>query len=470
MYLLLVLCSQFLFQPVLAGNETLHDIGNYIVASGVDHGGGGIHQVAQGDGDGVSDGQLIREEDGAQHQLAGTAAAGNAGHGNGGEHSHDDGQDGFAGAEILTEDAEEEGHLDDGAHGAAVHVHGGTQGQHDVGHILGNAGLFRGFHVGGDGGNRGAGAEGHRRRLEQMAEHDTGALLAAAEPGVNGEEHQHIGKAQHIVDDQGAAVVADELGAVGGDEVGEEAEEADGGIVGDDLNHLHNAVCHIGQELGGHGFLTAGHLDAKTAEDGKDDEGQDGPAAPKLREVGLGEEVDDHVRKTQGLAHFALGGVVLALDQGEDPADDVHDDGGDACGDHECTDGDTHDLACLFHGVHVGNGRGDGAEHHRNHNAEHQINKYSTQGLQDPGAGLQNVAVRILHRGEDGAHDTAGHDTGQHEDQKAVIFQKFLYHGFYLLKIACLIEVYPRIGRKSTKICINGPEALPKGENFGKKS
>ena len=58
------------------------------------------------------------------------------------------------------------------------------------------------------------GAEGHRGGLEELAEHDPHGALAAAEAGVDGEEGEHVGEAQHVVDDEGAGVVADQCGAL----------------------------------------------------------------------------------------------------------------------------------------------------------------------------------------------------------------------------------------------------------------
>ena len=417
-----------ILEPVLAVDETLDDEGSDIVACGVQHGGGRIDQVAQGDGDGVGNGHLVGEEDGAQNQFAGAAAAGNAGHGNGGEDRHDDGQDGLTGAEVLAEDAEEESNLDDGGHGGAVHVHGGAQGQDDVGDILADAGLLGGLHVGGDGGDGGAGAEGNGSGLEEVLEHDLHSALAAAEAGVDGEEGEHVGEAQDIVDDQGAGVVADQLGAVVSNQVGEEAEEADGGVVGDDLDHIHNAAGHILQQLGGHGLLAAGHLDAEAEEDGEDDQGQDGPAGPQLHEVGLGEEVDDHVGQAQRLADLTLGDGVLALNQGEDAADHIHDDGGDACGGAEGGHGGAHDLAGLLHGLHVGDGGADGAEDHRHDHAEHQVGEDGAEPCQ---------AAGLL--GEQPAEDAAGGDTGQHAGDKAIVFQEIFHFRFTSVGIECPI-------------------------------
>ena len=149
---------------------------------------------------------------------------------------------------------------------------------------------------------------------------------------------------------------------------------------------------------------------------GEDDQGQDGPAAPQFGEVGLGEEVDNHVGDTQGLANFTGNDGVLALNQGEDPADDIHDDGGDTGGDAEGGNGGAHDLTGLFHGVHVGDGGSDGAEHHGNYHAEHQIGEDGTQPGQ-VGSLLRPYPTK----------NAAGHDAGQHADDKAVVFQK-LFH------------------------------------------
>ena len=296
----------------------------------------------------------------------------------------------------------------------------------DVRDILADAGFFRGFHVGGDGGNGGTGAEGNGCGFEQVLEHDLSAAPAAAKTGVNGEEGEHVHEAQHVVDDQGAAVVANQLRTVGGNQGSEETEKADGRIVGNDLDHIHDAAGHIGQQLGGHGFLATGHLDAEAAENGEDDQGQNCPAAPQFGEVRLGEEVDDHIRKAKGGTHFALGHLILALDQGEDPGDDVHDQRGDTGGDTEGNHSNTHDLAGLFHGVHVGNGGGDGAEYHGDHDTEHQIDEYGTQRFQNGGTGVNDHITRLDH-GEDGTGDAAGNDTGEHHDDEAVVFQK-LFH------------------------------------------
>ena len=289
-------------------------------------------------------------------------------------------------------------------------MHGGAHGQYDVGDLLGNAGLLGHLHVGGDGRHAGAGAEGHRRRPEQVAEHDAGRALTAAEAGIDGEEHEHVHKAQDVVQDQGPAVVADELGAVGGHQAGEEAEEADGSIVGDDLDGLHDAVGHIGQELCGLGLGAAGHLDAEAEKHRRHDQGQNGPAAPQLGEVGLGEEVDEHVGQAQGIADLALHDLIGVADHGDDPGDHIHDDRGKSGGDEEGRNGDAHDLAGALDALHVGDGRCDGAEYHGHHNAEHQVDEHGAQGLEAGGVGPQD------------AHDAAGYNTCQHAQQKSVAF------------------------------------------------
>ena len=407
-------------QPVLAVHIAGDDEGHHVVAGGVDHGGRGIDQVADGQGDGVGDGQLVGEEDGADHQLARAAAAGDAAHGHGGEHRHDDGQNGLIRGEIHTEHAEQERHLDDGGHGRAVHVHGGAQGQDDVADILADARLLRHLHVGGDGGHAGASAEGHRRRAEQLGEHDLRAARAAAEPGIQREEDEHIGEAHNIIDDKGAAVVADKGRAVGGHQAGEEAEEADGRVVGDQLDGLHDAVGDVLQELGRLGLRAAVHLNAEAEQHRRHDQGQDGPAAEQLRKVGLGKEVDDHVAEAQGLADLTLHDGVAAVHQGKDAADNIHQHAGDGGGDQKGGDGHTHDLAGTLHALHVGDGRGDGAEHHRHDHAEHHVDEQCAQKF--------DLAAEA--RGER-AHQAAGHDACEHTQDKPVVLQEIL-HSFLL--------------------------------------
>ena len=112
------LAVQLLLQPILTVHIAGHDEGYHIVACGIDHGGGGIHQIADSQRDGVRDGQLVREEDGANHQFAGTASARDTTHGRG-EHRHDDSQNSLIRGEVHPEHAEQKCHLDDGGHGRA---------------------------------------------------------------------------------------------------------------------------------------------------------------------------------------------------------------------------------------------------------------------------------------------------------------------------------------------------------------
>lgn len=72
---------QLLLQPILAVDVARDDEGDDVVARGVDHGRGGIDEIAERERDGEGDRQMVREEDGAQNQLARAAAARDAGHG-----------------------------------------------------------------------------------------------------------------------------------------------------------------------------------------------------------------------------------------------------------------------------------------------------------------------------------------------------------------------------------------------------
>ena len=295
-------------------------------------------------------------------------------------------------------------------------MHGGAQRQHDVGHIFADAGFLRHFHVGGNGRHGGAGAKGHRCRAKQLGEHQLCAALTAAEPGIEGEEDEQVGKAHDVIDDKRAAVILYQLRAVHRYQIGKEAEETDGSVVGDDLHCFHDAVGDVLQQLGGPGLGTTGHLDAEAKQDGRHDQGQNGPAAQQFTEVRLGKEVDDHIAEAQHFADLALHNGILAVHQRDKTADDVGQHTGDSGSDQEGRYGDAHDLAGPLDTFHVGDGGGDGAEHHGHHHAEHQIDEQRAQEFD-----LSAEARRQP------AYETAGHNAAQHAQDKPVIFQKFLH-------------------------------------------
>ena len=108
--------------------------------------------------------------------------------------------------------------------------------------------------------------------------------------------------------------------AIGGHQAGEEAEEADGRIVGDQLYGLHNAVGDILQELRRLGLGTAIHLDTEAEQHRRHDQGQNSPAAQQLRKVRLRKEIDDHIAEAQCFADLALHDGVVSIYQREDAA------------------------------------------------------------------------------------------------------------------------------------------------------
>ena len=294
-------------------------------------------------------------------------------------------------------------------------MHGGAQRQNNIADVTADAGLFRGFQIGGNGGNRGAGAEGHGSGLKQVLPHDLCRSLAAAEPGVNGEEHEHVHEAHNVVDNERAAVVGDQLRAVSRHQIGKEAEEADRGVVGDELHGLHDAARDILEQLRGLCLGAAVHLDAEAEQHRRNDQRQDGLAAEQLHEVGLGKEVDDHVAEAQRIADLAFRDGVVTIHEREDAADDVHDDTSDSGSDQERCDGHTHDLTGALDTFHIGDGGGDGAEHHGNHRAEHHVDEQCTQEF--------DLFAEV--RGKC-AHETAGDDAGEHEDQESVSLKERL--------------------------------------------
>ena len=314
-------------------------------------------------------------------------------------------------------------------------MHGRAQGQHYIGDVLGDAGVLGRFHIGGDGGDGGAGAQGHHGRPEDMAEHLAGAALAAAEEGEEREGREDVDGAEGIVDQQRPAIVGGDLGAVGGHQVGKEAEEGDGSVVGDDLDELHHHVGQIVQPLADRGILAAVEVDGEAEEQGEDDQRQHGLAAQQADKVLSGKEVDDHLRDGGILAQL-LGRDILPRDQdrGNQPHQHEHDAGGDGAGDDEGTNGDAHDFAGPFAAAHIGHSAGDGREDHGNHDTEHHVDKHGAQRFQNLGAGA------LFCGREQEAHHTASDDGYQHADQQAVVAEPavllaLLRHRIFLLNV-----------------------------------
>ena len=312
-------------------------------------------------------------------------------------------------------------------------MHGGAQGQHDLADILGDAGILRRFHVGGNGGNRGAGAQGGDGGAGNAAEHLTHGALAAAEPGEQGEGGEDVDKAQRVINGQGPGIVRGDLRAVSSHQVGKEAEEGDGSIVGDQLHDLHHGLSKAGEQGGDGAVRTGAQVDAEAHQDGKDDQRQHGTAAEQGGKVADSEEVDDQIRNGNGIVHHALGQVAPGLQYRRDQLHQHdHDGGGDGAGDDEGQNGGAHDFTGTPAAAHGGNGSGDGRKHHGDHDAEHHVDEQGAQGLEDGGTGLDDL-VTLLDLGEDGAHDGAQDHGTQHDGQERVVvgdrlFGQFLAH------------------------------------------
>ena len=141
-------------EPVFAVHEAGHQKRDHIVPGGVDHGGGRVHQIADGHQNGEGHLHLPGEEEGADDVLPDVAAAGDAGHPHRGQHRHrHDGQQ-LSPCELLPEYAPDKGDLQHAAEARAVHVHGGPQRNDHLRHVPADAGVLRRLQIGGDGGHR----------------------------------------------------------------------------------------------------------------------------------------------------------------------------------------------------------------------------------------------------------------------------------------------------------------------------
>ena len=275
-----------------------------------------------------------------------------------------------------------------------------------------------------------------------MLEHDAHGTLAAAEAGVEREDQEHVREGDHIVEDDGPGVAGDEVGAVGGDEGGEEAEEADGGVVADDLDDLHEDAVELLQQLRGLGLRPAAKLHAEAEEDARNDELQDGTAAPEIGEVGLGEEADDHLSGAHRLGGARLKGGLAGVD-GDEADQNIHDHRGNDGGAYKGDNRSAHQLAGAFHALHVGNGGGDGDEHHRHHHAEHHVDEQRAERLENTGVG------------PDKTDDNAQHNANDHGAEEPVVLQEIVgLHGMTPFGFKCHCYYIPEICKVNCKFCL----------------
>ena len=410
---------ELLLQPILAVHEAGDDVGHHIVAGSVDHGGGRIDEIADHDEDGEGDLHLGGEEDGADDILADVAAAGNAGHTHGGQHCHQQDGDQLTPGKMLTEHAEHEGDLQHAAEAGAVHVHGCAQRHHHLADVLADARLLSHFHIGGDGGNGGAGAQRDNGGTGNVTEHGLNSTLAAAEPCKQGESGKDIDEAQGIVHHQRAAIALDDLSTVGSNQIGEDGEESDGGIVGDDLHELHHDLAEGGEPLGDGALGALCCVGGKAEQQREHNQRQHGLTAQQTHEVAGGKEVDDQLGNGGVLAHLlGVEGGPCFQHRGEDLHQHKHDESGDQTGDHESTDGRTQDLTGTLAALHGSHRACDGGKHQRHHHAEHHVDKHSTEGLD-----------RMAEIGGKPTHDAAQHHRCQHNDEETIVLQnRFLFH------------------------------------------
>ena len=293
-------------------------------------------------------------------------------------------------------------------------MHRSTEGHDNIGNFLGNAGILRDFHVHRDRCDRGAGAERGSRRAEEVPEHDLCRALAAAEAGVQRRRNEQIDHGNDIVNADGAGVVGNEVRAVRRNERGEEAEEADGRIVGDELDDLQKNVRKVVEQQRHAGLAAAAHLNAEAEDDRRNDQRKDSAAAPELGEVGLREEVDDERADIYGTdAGLFIAG--RGSKHGNKMNNDVHQNRSNGSGGKERSDRDAHDAPRAFCRAHVCDRRGDGAEHHRHNDAEHHINKQRPERF-------ESRSPRPCR-----TDNTAGDDAEKHQCNETVFLHKLLH-------------------------------------------
>ena len=149
------------------------------------------YRFADSDNDGE---RFLRETEQADDEhLTHHTAAGSSGQNEGTEDGYGNGPGVHIHArEGHTEDPEQEGGLHDGAQDGTIHVHGGTERQHDVANVFGDPDFITGFHVGRDGCAGALGPEGGDRRFQDAAPEGLHAPAAPCIEGVRREEDDGV--------------------------------------------------------------------------------------------------------------------------------------------------------------------------------------------------------------------------------------------------------------------------------------
>ena len=247
-----------------------------------------------------------------------------------------------------------------------------------------------------------------------MAEHDLCGTLAAAEAGIQRRGNEQIDHGNNVINADGAGVVGNEVRAVRRDERGEEAEETDGRVEGNEPDDFQKDVRKVVEQQRHAGLPAPGHLNANAKDDRRNDQRENGTAAPELGEVGLREEVYDECSDI----HSADAGLLIAgrgSEHGDEADDDVHHDRGNGSGGKECSDRNAHDAPGTFCRAHIRDRRGNGTEHHRHNDAEHHVDEQRSERFE-----------RRCAR-PDRADDTAGDDAKQHQCNETVFLHKLLH-------------------------------------------
>ena len=262
-----------------------------------------------------------------------------------------------------------------------------------------------------------------------MLEHLLCAAFSAAKSSVEREENRRIDKTEHIINHKRSGVIADELRPVIGHQIGKEPEKTDRCVISDDLDGLHRAFAQARQKPCNRRFRAARPLHRKAEDHRRHNQRQHRLAAPQRRKIRNGEKIDDHFSEGYR-CRFCLRRVITACHQRHKAANRVHHHRCDGCCDQKSRHRHAHDLARAAHALHVGDGRRNRAEHHRHHDAEHQVDKDCSDRLQ---AGCARP---------DRTHRAARHDGCQHSQDKPIPFYKSLHAPRPLCSVFDPLTVY----------------------------
>ena len=214
-----------------------------------------------------------------------------------------------------------------------------------------------------------------------MLEHHFHSTFPTTEAGIERETEEHIGKGNHIVEDNSSGIAGDKIRTMGCNKSCKKSEESDWRIKADQFYHFHQNIRDFFQQPGHFSIRPAAHLNAKAEEDSCNNQLQNGPAAPQFGEVSLCKETDNQLPCIHFCSRCLFKNRISHINRYK-PYNHIHN---YRCNDRRAHKSDyrrAHQFPRSLRAFHICNGGRNREEHHRDDHTEHHVDKEGTQRLQ----------------------------------------------------------------------------------------